>query len=423
MKLRTKYILFLSILHLLALVLSWFVFKENKILFIVAELIILLSVFISWRLYQQLIGPLKLLVLGTEAIKDRDFNVKLVPTGKYEMDALINVYNRMIDQLRHERTLQQEQHLFLVKLVKTSPTGIIILDHDGNIAQVNPKAQLLLDMKGEDMLAHARQLQQGGSLTITYNNALTFRLQKSHFIDRGFPREFILIEELTAEILAAEKKAYGKVIRMMAHEVNNTIGPVNSILQSALGSASFQNGQRGDMLQHALRVAVDRNHNLNHFMRNFADVVRLPEPVRTEIDLHGLVSNVARLMEMKAGEKEISFEYRLEDGPFHIYADQEQMEQVLINVVKNALEAIEYKGRIEFITRIREKQLIIADSGKGISSEAASQLFSPFFSTKKNGQGIGLTLIKEVLHHHGYELSLTTVAPGRTEFVIQFSPQ
>ena len=72
MKLRTKYILFLSVLHLLALVLSWFVFKENKILFIVAELIILLSVAVSWRLYQQLIGPLKLLVLGTEAIKDRD---------------------------------------------------------------------------------------------------------------------------------------------------------------------------------------------------------------------------------------------------------------------------------------------------------------------------------------------------------------
>lgn len=420
MKLRTKYILFLSILHLLALVLSWFVFKENKVLFIVAEIIILLSVIISWRLYQQLIGPLKLLLLGTEAIRDRDFNVKLVPTGKYEMDALIDVYNRMIDELRHERTLQQQQHLFLEKLVNTSPTGIIILDHDGNIAQVNPKARLLLDMKGEDMLAHARQLQQGGSLTITYNNALTFRLQKSHFIDRGFPREFILIEELTAEILAAEKKAYGKVIRMMAHEVNNTIGPVNSILQSALSSECLQNGQNNGMLPHALRVAVDRNHNLNHFMRNFADVVRLPEPARAEVDLHLLVSNVARLMEMKAGEKEISFEYHLEEGPFYIYADQEQMEQVLINVVKNALEAIEYKGRIEFITRIREKQLIIADSGKGISSEAASQLFSPFFSTKKNGQGIGLTLIKEVLHHHGYELSLTTVSPGRTEFVIQF---
>lgn len=432
MKLRTKYILFMTVLHLLALVLSWFVFKENKILFIVAEVVIILSVIISWQLYRQLVGPLKLLMHGAEAIKDRDFNVKLVPTGKYEMDALIDVYNRMIDELRRERTLQQQQHLFLEKLINTSPTGIIILDHDENIAQVNPKALQLLGLNEEDIrakplqhfshpvLTHIRQLQQGGSVTVTYNNAVTYRLQKSQFIDRGFPREFILIEELTAEILAAEKKAYGKVIRMMAHEVNNTIGPVNSILQSALSSGSLQNGAQGAMLSDALRIAVDRNHNLNHFMRNFADVVRLPEPVRSETDLHLLVSNVARLMEMKAGEKEISFEYRLDEAPFHIYADQEQMEQVLINIVKNAMEAIEYKGRIEFITSLREKKLVIADSGNGVSAGAASQLFSPFFSTKKNGQGIGLTLIKEILHHHGYELSLTTVAPGRTEFVIRF---
>jgi nitrogen fixation/metabolism regulation signal transduction histidine kinase len=421
----------MTVLHLLALVLSWFVFRENKVLFIVAEVIIILSVIISWRLYRALVGPLKLLVQGTEAIKDRDFNVKLVPTGKYEMDALIDVYNRMIDELRKERTLQQQQHLFLEKLVDTSPTGIVILDHDENIAQVNPKALQLLGMKREDMLSkplqrfihpvltHISQLKAGGSVTVTFNNAVTYRLQRSQFIDRGFPREFILIEELTAEILAAEKKAYGKVIRMMAHEVNNTIGPVNSILQSAL-SSGLREGQRGRLLAGALRIAVDRNHNLNHFMRNFADVVRLPEPLRSEIDLHLLVGNVARLMEMKAGEKEISFEYRLDEAPFHIYADQEQMEQVLINIVKNAIEAIEYKGHIEFITCFREKKLIIADSGKGVSSEAASQLFSPFFSTKKNGQGIGLTLIKEILHHHGYELSLTTVAPGRTEFVIQF---
>lgn len=432
MKLRTKYILFMTVLHLLALVLSWFVFRDNKVLFIVAEVIIILSVIISWRLYRELVGPLKLLVQGTEAIKDRDFNIKLVATGKYEMDALINVYNCMIDELRQERTLQQQQHLFLEKLVNTSPTGIIILDHDENIARVNPKCLQLLGKKEEDLLskplqsfshpvlAHISLLRQGGSVTVTYNNAVTFRLQKSQFIDRGFPREFILIEELTAEILAAEKKAYGKVIRMMAHEVNNTIGPVNSILQSALSSGNLLNGQHGGMLEHALRVAVDRNHNLNHFMRNFADVVRLPEPAPAQTDLHLLVSNVARLMEMKAGEKEISFEYRLDEAPFYIYADQEQMEQVLINVVKNAMEAIEYKGRIEFISSLREKKLVIADSGKGISGEAASQLFSPFFSTKKNGQGIGLTLIKEILHHHGYELSLNTVAPGRTEFVIQF---
>ena len=432
MKLRTKYILFVVLLHLTALVLTYFIFRENKILFIISEVVIIISVILSWQLYQQLLNPLKLLLQGAEAIKDKDFNVKFLLTGKYEMDELINVYNRMIDELRLERTKQQQQHLFLEKLINTSPTGIIILDYDENIQQANPKALQLLDMEETEIvskslkdlshpvLMHIEQLQQGKSVTVTYNNAVTYKLQKSHFIDRGFPRQFIMIEELTAEILAAEKKAYGKVIRMMAHEVNNTIGPVNSILQSALSSQLLLQEKNGNLLQNALQVAVDRNHNLNHFMRNFADVVRLPEPVKAEINLHQLISNVAKLMEMKAGEKKITFEYHLAVTDFYIHADIEQMEQVFINIIKNAMEAIDYEGCISFSTYLTERKLVITDSGKGINNEVAEHLFSPFFSTKKNGQGIGLTLIKEVLHNHDYELSLTTVAPGRTEFIIMF---
>jgi nitrogen fixation/metabolism regulation signal transduction histidine kinase len=91
-------------------------------------------------------------VQGAEAIKDRDFNVKFVPTGKYEMDQLINVYNQMIDELRTERTRQEQQHLFLEKLIHTSPTGILILDYDDRIHEVNPKALKLLDIGEKDVL-------------------------------------------------------------------------------------------------------------------------------------------------------------------------------------------------------------------------------------------------------------------------------
>ena len=136
-------------------------------------------------------------------------------------------------------------------------------------------------------------------------------MQKSHFIDRGFPRHFVMIEELTAEILAAEKKAYGKVIRMMAHEVNNTIGPVNSILQSALKNETLWKDNENLLMQHAMKIAFDRNQNLNIFMRNFADVVRLPEPQRKKFDLHHLIRSVAKLMEVKAKEKQIEFQLHL----------------------------------------------------------------------------------------------------------------
>ena len=432
MRLRTKYILFVVILHLIALVLSYFIFKNNKLLFIGSEAFIVISIIIAFQLYRQLLQPLQLLMQGAEAIKDRDFNVKFLPTGKYEMDQLINVYNHMIDELRTERTRQEQQHLFLEKLIHTSPTGILILDYDERIHEANPKVLELLEIDEKQVLGksidevvhpvlqHIKQLASGESKTITYNSVNTYKLQKSHFIDRGFARHFVMIEELTAEILAAEKKAYGKVIRMMAHEVNNTIGPVNSIIHSALGAEKLWQEEEAHTLQNALQVAFDRNNNLNHFMRNFADVVRLPEPAKTEVDLHKLISSIAQLMEMKAGEKQIQFQYHFADKSFIIFADQQQLEQVLINIVKNAIEAIDESGVVTFTTDTTARKLIVTDSGKGISQQNTEQLFSPFFSTKKDGQGIGLTLVKEILLNHGFDFSLQTVEPRKTKFEIRF---
>jgi two-component system, NtrC family, nitrogen regulation sensor histidine kinase NtrY len=427
MKLRTKYILFISTLHLVAFVLSFFIFRNDKIFFIASEVLITFSIYLSWQLYTQLLQPLKTLLQGADAIRDRDFNIKFLPTGKYEMDQLIDVYNAMMDRLRTERVQQEQQHFFLEKLIYTSPTGIIILDYDQNVQQLNPKALQLLGMKEKDLLKKSiheipntvlreiSKLASGENKTINLNGAETYKLQKSHFIDRGFARYFVMIEELTAEILAAEKKAYGKVIRMMAHEVNNTIGPVNSILHSTL-----QTQQNDSNINNALQVAMDRNNSLNIFMRNFAEVVRLPVPFKKAIDLHAMIQQLSQLMSLKAGEKKIDFQFKLYSSPIVISADAQQMELVIINIVKNAIEAIEERGTIVFISNLHPKQLIIRDSGIGITYAAAEQLFTPFFSTKPDGQGIGLTLIKEILVEHGFSFSLKSISPGVTDFMISF---
>ena len=429
MKLSAKFILFIIVIHAVTIALSFYVFRQNKILFLVSEFFILLSLAVSWSLYQELIRPLQLLVRGTDAIKDRDFNVKFVKTGKYEMDKLIEVYNEMIDQLRTERTTQQEQHYFLQKLVQTAPTGIVLLDYDGNIDSINPRA---LEWAGDihnvtglhginpaDLSHPVFQtiawLKTGESKTITLPNAKTFKIQKSQFVDRGFPRGFVMIEELTAEILEAEKRSYGKVIRMMAHEVNNSIGAVNSILDT-----TFQLHTGAPEVREALAVAIERNDHLNQFMRNFADVIRLPEPRPESFDLHELLKKVAQLMEFKAREREVVFEWELSETPLLIRADAGQLEQVLINVIKNALEAIGRQGVIRFHTARRPARLTITDSGKGISPEDAEKLFTPFFSNKAGGQGIGLTLTREILAAHGFPFSLKTGSDGLTRFEIIF---
>jgi two-component system, NtrC family, nitrogen regulation sensor histidine kinase NtrY len=430
MKIRTKFLLFIIFLHLLLLGLSYFLLKQNKIIFIVSEIFIAISIAIAWYLYRQFVKPLELLRQGAEAIREKDFNIKFTATGQYEMDELIHVYNQMADELRKERTRQEQQYQFLEKLIETSPTGILILDFDEHIHDVNPKALKLLKVEKEaiagkpvDAILHPlmkqiNQLKLGGSKTVTINGVNTYKLQKSHFIDRGFSRHFIMIEELTADILAAEKKAYGKVIRMMAHEVNNTIGPVNSILQTALGSEKLWSGMNGNSLRNALQVAYDRNTSLSIFMKNFTEVVRLPEPKKVQIDLHQLITRISSFAAMMAADKRIQFVYNFDAAPFFIMADEHQMEQVLINVVKNSIEAIEHEGTITFTTHPESGELVIADNGRGLK-EDIDQLFSPFFSTKKDGQGIGLTLVKEILINHGYEFSLQS-GNGETRFVFIF---
>ncbi|UOE46738.1 ATP-binding protein [Mucilaginibacter sp. SMC90] len=430
MKLKTKYILFVVVLHLLTLVLTYFIFNDNKIYFIISEVVVIISSVIAIQLYRQLIQPLKMLMQGVEAIKDKDFNVKFLSTGKHEVDALIDVYNQMMDELRTERTRQEQQHFFLEKLIHTSPTGIIILDFDDRVQQANPKALQVLgidekaligELIGEldhPLLAQIKALKSGETVVIKLDGINSFKLQKSHFIDRGFSRHFIMLEDLTAEILAAEKKVYGKVIRMMAHEVNNTIGPVNSIMQSAMKTDQLWAGHDFDPIKDALQIAMDRNQNLNLFMRNFADLVKLPQANKQPVILQKLITSVTKLMTIRAEEKGVALSLDLPEEPIKIMADEQQLEQAFINIVKNAIEAIDDKGSVTFAINPKEKKLVITDTGKGISPEQQANLFTPFFSTKKDGQGIGLTLVREIMLNHGFEFSLKTVAERQTEFVV-----
>ncbi len=417
MRLKFKYILFITSLLSICLVLSYFIFEQHKPLFILSELLIIGCALLAVKLYKQLIQPLSNLRQGITAIKDQDFNVKFRPSGQQEVDELVEVYNRMIDALRLERTKQQEQHFFLENLIQTSPTAIIIMDFDGNLKQVNPKAAGVLK-QFPALVADFRSLQTGTSKLIRVDGLRTYKIQKSKFIDRGFERGFIMMEEVTAEIFEAEKNVYSKVIRMMAHEVNNTVGPVNSIIATALAQEDVWRSSHAELLQHALQVAIERNQNLNHFMRNFADLVKLPPANKQRIDLVALLKSVAALMQFKAEERSIAIELQLGDTPYLIDGDAQQLEQVLINILKNALESISQDGLVTIELDRGRRQIRVKDNGPGITEQDRERLFSPFYSTKKDGQGIGLTLVREILLNHGFEFSLKTLSTQNTVFSI-----
>lgn len=422
MKLQIKFILYTVLLHSVCLVLSYLVFEKNKLFFVLSEVLIIISVLISVSLYRQFIRPLTTLSNGVNAIRDKDFSVKLMLTGQVEMDGLITVYNQMMDELRGERTRQEEQHFFLEKLIHTSPTGIIILDFDHQVKVVNPKAASFLTANADFLIQDLHTLQPGHSKMIKTGGLNTYKVQKSQFIDKGFARYFLLIEEVTAEIFEAEKNVYGKVIRMMAHEVNNSVGPVNSIMNMALITDSLWEKESNVQLKEALQIAIQRNQNLNSFVRNFADLVKLPALNLQQSDLVKLINSVAGFMRIQAQEKMVEFDFQLPPTPVFILADVQQMEQALVNIIKNAIEAMDMDngGKICFMLDETKRQLLISDNGKGISNELNEQLFSPFFSTKKDGQGIGLTMVREILLNHEFEFSLKTVKPSETNFEIRF---
>lgn len=416
------YILFMSVLHLALGAFAYIYLKEIPWAFLAAEVLLLASIAVAVYLYSRITRPIRFVRSGIEAIKDKDFGIKFVPTGKGEIDTLIEVYNLMIDELRAERIRANEQHHFLEKLIEVAPVALLILDFDGRIASYNQRAHQLFGLPDSAPLMGRRPGELGGdffgqlegmalnqTLTLRTADARTYRILRSQLMDRGFPRTFFLAEEITAELAASEKKTYGVVIRMMAHEVNNTLGATNSILQSAVDLLPAESYRP---LQNALAVGIERNNRLAGFMRNFADVVRLPLPNRQELDLPPFLTGIVHFIRSSAEAQRVGVTWEEPSEPIRLQADPVQMEQVLVNILKNALEACG-PGNSIGIT-LTPGRLQIRNDGQPISEEEASRLFTPFYTTKPQGQGIGLTLTKEILQNHGFGFSLRSVGPLTT---------
>ncbi len=433
MKLRLKFILFITILHIILVLFSLRVLREYKLLFMGIELLILVSVVVSIYLYKSFIRPLNLISAGIESLKDKDFNTKFVEVGQREMDDLIDVYNRMIDELRSERVKIKEQHYFLNKLIDASSSGIIVLDFEDRVSHLNPSALSLLNSGGKEIIGKRLaeiggilprklgQLKEGQSAILNIDGLHSYKCRQSHFLDRGFHHHFIMIEELTEEILKTEKRAYGKVIRMMSHEVSNSIGAINSILSSSLNYGDQLKAEDKADFENAVKVAIERNSRLSQFMSNFTDVVKIPPPVKESHDVNKLLNTVKVLMDPLCEDKNITVNIDFAEYPLQVEMDFRQMEQVVVNIIKNSIESIGNNGEIQIHVESKTiRKLLIRDNGKGIPDEVQKNIFAPFFSTKKEGQGLGLTIIREILINHGFDFSLDTKADGYTDFTIWF---
>ena len=392
------------------------------------------SILLGVHLVRALFGPLELVGAGVQFITERDFSSRLREVGQPELDALIAVYNRMIDSLREERLRAREQHHFLEEVVRASPAGILTFDFDGRLSTVNPGAERLLMRPGAEILglhleelpvpfiARVAELPAGEAAVLPLQGSRRVRWLKTRFLDRGFPRMLLVVEELTEELRRSERAAYEKIVRTLSHEVSNSIAAAASLVESSLHYREQVRPEDRADFETALSVANTRLRHLNAFVRDYADVVRLPPPHRTPCDLGRLVQGVARLFRPECEERGIALAVDARDSREPVSLDEHQMEQVLVNVLRNAIEAVGREGTVTIATRTAAGRPVLAieDSGPGLPAEAQASLFTPFFSTKANGRGIGLTLAREILEQHGFGFSLESPAGGPTRFTIRF---
>ncbi|MBK5254780.1 MAG: PAS domain S-box protein [Vicinamibacteria bacterium] len=430
MTFKNRFLLYVAILHvaLAALVVPRIV--ENRWWLIAAEAFFVGSLLVGFRLVRGLFANLDLLAEGARFLDEQEFTTRFIETGRPELDRLVSLYNRLADDLRDERTKLREQHHFLNEVIQASPSGIVILDFDGRIDVVNPAAARMLGTRAEE--TRGLQLSQapgplGADLvaaaaararTHTTGDGGKIRIVSSRFSDRGHERRFLLLEEMTEEVRAAEKAAYEKLIRMVAHEVGNSVAASGSLLQSSLAySRHLPDADRGDF-EEAVSVCLGRLSTLNGFVRDLAEVVRLPEPRLQPCDLSAVLRGASMLLRASAEKVHVEWSIEVaEDLPL-VWADRAQLEQAFLNIAKNAIEAAGTSGRVCVRATLAGEQVdvLVENTSIGIDDDVQARLFTPFFSTKADGRGLGLTLVREILVHHRAPFSLSAPKGGPTRF-------
>jgi len=407
--------------------------RDNPLVFLICEIgLVVLAVF-GFKLLFDIFKPLELLLDTTRRLSEQEFTTRLSPLGHPETDRLVEVYNRMAEILRQQRIQNQEQEYFLQKILQTTTSAIIIFDFDGFIDQINPIAQVFLDLPEDELMGKqlsdlpsplAQKLDQlplHQSTVIPFRGQRRLKCTRSSFLDRGFYKHYIFIDELTAELRQTEKAAYEKLIRVMSHEINNSLGAANSLLHSCLNYAPQINQADREDFKTALEVIISRTDHLKSFVSDYVSVIKLPKPKLQPSDIGALVAHVQMVLSAEFKRRKIQWVCELEESS-PIELDKLQMEQALLNIVKNAMEAIESDGtiRVRYLHRDHRPALLIEDTGKGIREETEAHLFTPFYTTKSSGLGIGLTFVAEVLNNHGFTFALES-SPGQpTCFTIWF---
>lgn len=347
---------------------------------------------------------------GLRAFRDGDFSMRLAAPPRDEVTAVKRLYNDVADLLRAQRTDVYQKELVLDTILQRTPMAVVLVDTVGRVAYSNTAArELLADGKRLDghRFSEVRErlaipmrdaLTNSGDAIVSVRTAEqdeTFHLTQRSFRLNALEHRLILIERLTSELRRQEVAVWKKAIRVINHELNNTIAPISSLFHSAKLAQSMQ---RHDRLGEIYETIEERLAFLRTFLESYAQFARIPPPQRAPTTWQEILGDVRALYEFRA-EGELEME---------VVADRAQLQQVLINLLKNAHESGSAPQDIVVSVQRNVEGVVlrVSDHGAGMSEETLRQALVPFYTTKPSGSGLGLALCNEIIELHGGRMRL-----------------
>jgi nitrogen fixation/metabolism regulation signal transduction histidine kinase len=385
----------------------------------------------AWML-GRVLRPLSVMLQGlSDGIRsfwDRDFSVRLASHRKDELGELARLYNRVGETLQRERSEVRQRELLIQTALNHSPAAILLVNERDRVVYSNREARRLL-LGGASLQGRAfseiragcppemQQVLSGetdGIFTLPdEEQPETFHLAQRTFQLNRHRHRLLLLRRLTGELGRQEAEIWKKVIRVISHELNNSLAPISSLAHSAqVAAASPRHADRAGEIFDSIRERID---HLKRFIEGYARFARLPSPRKEAVDWSEFLGALGELPFLR-----LVGQVPTDPGWF----DPSQMHQVVINLIKNAEEAS--NGEPEVTLRIEtspagESWIQVVDRGRGMDEETMHKSLLPFYSTKRAGTGLGLPLCREILEAHGGKLSLQS-QPGEGTIVTCWLP-
>jgi two-component system nitrogen regulation sensor histidine kinase NtrY len=355
-------------------------------------------------------------------------------------------YNEIIDTIRHARIEKEAEHHYFRNTVDHVPTGLISFNEKGETGLINRAA---LDLLGLTKLAHIdaldevtkglntviRQLKPGGQTLFSFyrgNELLKLSIRATGFVIREERIKLVSLQDIRAELEEGELDAWQKLIRVLTHEIMNSVSPVKTLSASIiriLGKYRNASGGNPDPVDienalSGLHAIEKRSNGLIGFVEDYKRLNKIPGPEFSLVRISSLIGNILVLMNTELNEKNITANTVINNEELEFRMDEKLITQVLLNLVGNAVQsAPERGGRIilrAFKPNDSNLWIQVIDNGHGISKDVIDRIFVPFFTTRESGSGIGLSLSRQIMRLHRGSISVVSDPGKETVFTLKF---